>query len=137
MQDSNRREWESLYRRYLQACNDHDFDRLGEFVAERVVVNGEVQGLSAYAAGLTDVVRAFPDYRWNLHHLLVERPWISAHFVDTGTHQDEFLGVAATKKFVRVQEFALYRMAAGMIAEVWVSADNLGLLTQLRQPGDA
>ncbi len=123
---------ETLYRRYNRLCNAHRFDRLGEFVAPDVEVNGEVQGLQAYVRGLESVVRAFPDYRWDLRHLLVAGAWVSAHFIDTGTHQDTFLGVPATGRTVSTQEFAIYRFAAGRIAEVWVTADNLRLLDQLR-----
>jgi predicted ester cyclase len=49
-------ELEAFYRRYLQRCNEHRFDELGEFVDENVEVNGLVDGC-----------------------------WLSAHLVDTGT----------------------------------------------------
>jgi predicted ester cyclase len=123
---------ETLYRRYNSLCNAHRFDRLDEFVAPDVEVNGGVQGLRAYAGGLQAVVRAFPDYRWDLQHLFVVGSWVSAHFLDTGTHQGTFLGVPATGRTVSTQEFAIYRFDAGRIAEVWVTADNLRLLDQLR-----
>ena len=42
---------EPLYRRYNAACNAHRFDRLGEFVAGDVEVNGAFQGLPAYVRG--------------------------------------------------------------------------------------
>ncbi len=41
---------------------------------------------------------------WNLRHLLVSSPWISAHFLDTGTHRGTFLDVPATGRAVRIQE---------------------------------
>jgi predicted ester cyclase len=132
----DRRELESFYRRYNQRCNDHRFDLLGEFVAEDVEVNGVVQGLPAYVAGLRAVTRAFPDYRWNLRHLVIDSPWIAAHFLDTGTHNGTFLDVPATGRTVKIQEFATYRLDAGRIAEVWVAADNLDLLAQLRRPAE-
>jgi predicted ester cyclase len=127
-----RSELESFYRRYNERCNDHHFARLGDFVAEDVEVNGEVQGLAAYVAGLEAVVRAFPDYRWNLRHLIIDRPWISAHFLDTGTHCGTFLDVPGTGRSIKIQEFATYRIDTGKIVEVWVAADNLDLLAQLR-----
>ena len=130
----DRTELEGFYRRYNAACNDHRFDRLGEFVAEDVRVNGEVQGLAGYVAGLREVVGAFPDYRWDVRHLLVDGDWVAAHFVDTGTHRGPAFGVAATGRAVRTQEFAFYRIAGGRIAEVWVAADNLRTLDQLRDP---
>jgi predicted ester cyclase len=130
--EDDRSRLESFYSRYNERCNDHRFDQLGDFVAVDVHVNGEVQGLSAYVAGLEGVIRAFPDYRWNLCHLLVDSPWISAHFLDTGTHSETFLDVPATGRTVKIQEFAAYRVDAGRIVEVWVAADNLDLLRQLR-----
>ena len=123
---------ESTYRRYLHRCNAHAFDTLGELVADGVRVNGEPDGLARYVAGLRDVVRAFPDYHWELRHLLVDEPWVSAHFTDTGTHRGTFLGVPATGRRVVTQEFAVYRFAADKIVEVWVTADNLAVLEQLR-----
>jgi predicted ester cyclase len=122
----------ATYRRYNGRCNAHEFDTLGEFVAEDVQVNGEPQGLAGYVTGLQAVVRAFPDYRWDLRHLFVDGDWVSAHFVDTGTHRGEFLGIPATGRRVSTQEFAVYRWAGGRIAEVWVTADNLALVEQLR-----
>ncbi len=77
------------------------------------------------------VVRAFPDYHWDLRHLLVDGCWISAHFLDTGTHLGSFLGVPATGRHVEAQEFAVYRVDDRKIVEVWVTADNRGLLAQL------
>ncbi|MEU4424383.1 ester cyclase [Actinoplanes sp. NPDC024001] len=128
-----RRELEVFYRRYNERCNQHQFDSLGEFVADDVAVNGEVQGLPDYIAGLKRVVRAFPDYRWHLRHLLIDGQWLSAHFLDTGTHQGTFLGVPPTGTAVTIQEFAVYRLADGKIAEVWVTADNHQLFQQIHQ----
>jgi predicted ester cyclase len=124
-------ELQSFYRRYNSTCNEHRFDRLNAFVVDDVQVNGEVQGLASYVNGLEEVVRAFPDYQWELRHLLVDGDWLSAHLIDTGTHRGTFLGVSPTGRFVRTQEFAFYRIEGDRIAEVWVSADNLRLLDEL------
>ena len=128
----DRSEAEAFYRRYNAACNAHAFDRLSEFVAEDVQVNDQPQGLTAYVAGLLDVVAAFPDYRWEIRGLLIDGDRIAAHFTDTGTHRGDFLGVPATGRPITTREFAVYRLRDGRIAEVWVAADNLLLLEQLR-----
>jgi predicted ester cyclase len=121
-----------FYRRYNSCCNEHRIADLGEFVARDVEINGADGGLDAYADVLAVVVRAFPDYRWELRHLLVDAPWVAAHVSDTGTHRETFLGVQATGRVVRVQEFALYRIDAGRIAEVWGTDFHGDLLQQLR-----
>jgi predicted ester cyclase len=93
----------AFYRRYNACCNEHRFEDLREFVAPHVVINGIDRGLDAYAGGLRAVVRAFPDYRWELRHLVVDAPWIAAHLADTGTHRGAFLGVQATGRSVSTQ----------------------------------
>ena len=122
----------AFYRRYNACCNEHRFETLYEFVSYDVVINGADRGLDAYADGLRSVVRAFPNYRWELRHLAVDAPWIAAHLADKGTHLGPFLGVPATGRSVRTQEFAFYRVDAGRIAEVWGTAFHVHLLEQLR-----
>jgi predicted ester cyclase len=119
-----------FYRRYLQRCNQHRFEELGEFVDRDVRVNGAPMGLDGYAAGLRSVVEAFPDYHWELQHLLVDGDWLSAHLIDTGTHAGTFLDVPATGRVVRAQEFALYRLQDGKIADSWGDLDS-SVLAQL------
>ena len=106
----------AFYRRYLQRCNEHRFDELGEFVHEDVVINGEAQGLQRSAAGLAAVVDVFPDFHWDLQHLLVDGSWMSAHLFNTGATR--------TGRSISAQEFAVYRVADGRIAEVWGDLDR-------------
>ena len=123
----------SFYRRYIACCNEHRFDALSDFVHHDVVVNDGAQcGLHNYVEGLETVVRGFPDYHWELRHLLIDGSSIVAHFRDTGTHRGPFLGMAPTGRRVSTQEFALYHLRGGKIAEAWVTADNLQVLDQLR-----
>jgi predicted ester cyclase len=112
----DRGEPEAFYRRYLQRCNEHRFGELGEFVDENVEVNGEVHGLRRYAEGLGAVVEAFPDFHWDLRHLLVDGCWLSARLVDTAT--------TAAGRPVMVRELAMYRIAGGRIVEVWGDLDH-------------
>ena len=122
----------AFYRRYIACCNEHRFEDLAEFVARDVAIDGTERGRDAYGAELRAVVSAFPDYRWELRRLVVDAPWIAAHFIDTGTHREAFRGVQATGRSVAVPEFAFYRVDGGQIAEVWGSAFHVQILEQLR-----
>jgi predicted ester cyclase len=102
----------AFYRRYNACCNEHRFEDLAEFVAPDVAIDGTERGLDAYAAELRAVVRAFPDYRWELRRLVIEAPWIAAHLTDTGTHRESFRGVQATGRSVAVPGFAVPRPEA-------------------------
>lgn len=114
---SEREASQAFYRRYLQRCNEHRFDDLGEFVADEV--NGSTEGLGRYIAGLHAVVAAFPDYQWALQRLLVDGPWLAARLFGTGTHTGTFRAVAATGRVIRTQELVIYRTADGKIVECW------------------
>jgi predicted ester cyclase len=122
----------AFYRRYNACCNKHAYGDLREFVARDVAINGVERGVDAYIEGQRSVVRAFPDYRWELRHLVVDAPWIAAHLTDTGTHRAAFFGVEATGRSVTIQEFAFYRIDTGRIAEVWGMDFHANLLEQIR-----
>lgn len=107
----DRAELESLYRRYLQRCNEHRFSELGEFVAPDVEVNGAPTGVQAYGNGLREVIEAFPDFHWDLQHLLVDGCWLSAHLIDTGTTPEG--------EPVTLHELAMYRLDGGRIVATW------------------
>jgi predicted ester cyclase len=117
--EAERAELIAFYGRYLECCNEYRFEGLDEFVAKDVRVNGAIQGLDSYVAGLRAVVEAFPDYHWDLQRLLVDGNWLSARLVDTGTHAGTFLGVPATGRAISTPEFAIYRVDSGRIVESW------------------
>jgi len=105
-----------FYRRYISRCSEHRFDELDEFVDQNVEVNGAVHGLRKYGAGLRSVVEVFPNFQWDLQHLLIDDCWLGARLTDTGT--------SAAGQPVTIQEFAIYRMAGGRIVAVWGDLDK-------------
>ena len=124
----SREEVVAFYDRYLDACNRRAADELGAYVDERVRVNGHDKTLAEYGTDLLAVGEAFPDYRWTVRHLVVELPWLAVHLTDAGTHLGPWLGQPPSGRRVTTDEFAMYRLENGRIAEVWVTADNWRLL---------
>lgn len=107
-----------LYHRYIERCNEHRFDSIGEFVADDVTGTGSTTGLAGYIAGQYSLIDAFPDYHWEIERIIVEDPWLAVRLHGSGTHTGgPFLGVPATGRQVRTQEMAFYRIADGKIAE--------------------
>jgi len=109
----------ALYERYLARCNEHRFESLGEFVAEQVSGSGPVDGLAGYIDGVKAVCTAFPDYRWELQHVVVEGDTIAARLTGQGTHTGSFGGIAATGRRISTQELVIYRFADGKIVQCW------------------
>ena len=127
----------AFYRRYNACCNEHRWDDFGQFVSGDVLINGTDRGLDTYTENLRTVVRGFPDFRWELRHVIADEPWIAAHLTDSGTHGGTFYAVEPTGRSVTTEEFAMYRLDAGRIAEVWGMAFHVPLLEQLRDGADA
>ena len=109
----------AVYERYLACCNEHRVEDLGEFVSDRVRGSGTVDGLAAYVEGVEAVVVGFPDWRWELQHLLVEGETIAARLVGRGTHTGPFSDIAPTGRSISVQELVVYRFAEGKIVQCW------------------
>ncbi|WP_329000045.1 ester cyclase [Kribbella sp. NBC_00709] len=114
-----RGELEEFYRRYLQRCNEHRFDDLGEFVDDEVEVNGAPHDVRRYAAGLRTVVQEYPDFHWDLRHLLIDGRWLSVHLVDTYT--------TPAGRTANLQELAMYHVNDGRIVQVWGDLDHARL----------
>ena len=114
-----RAEIAALYERYLARCNEHRFDQLGEFVSEQVSGSGAADGLAAYIDRLDTVHTAFPDYRWDLQDVIVERDMIAARLIGQGTHTGPFGDIAPTGRRITTQELVIYRFADGKIVQCW------------------
>ena len=115
------------YLRYNAVCNRHAFDELAPFLRDVVLVNGATRTAQGYIDDLFEVHRAFPDYRWEIQRVLVDEPWLAVHLADRGTHRGPWHGAEPTGRTVTTDEFAMYRLEEGRIAEVWVTADNARL----------
>ena len=114
-----RAEVAAWYERYLAHCNEHEFDRLAEFVGEQVSGSAPEDGLTAYIAGVRGVCTGFPDYHWELQELVVEENTIAARLIGRGTHTGVFGGIAPTGRKITIQELVIYRIADGKIIRCW------------------
>jgi predicted ester cyclase len=100
----------TFYGRYIERCNEHRFEELGEFVAETAEVNGVPQTLEQYAAGLRIVTNAFPDFHWEVQEILEDDGRLAVRLIDTYTKDGEP---------VRLQELSMYRIQDERIVAVW------------------
>ncbi|WP_165839750.1 ester cyclase [Mycobacterium montefiorense] len=121
----------SLYLAYLKCCNEHDFDAMTSFYTPTIKVNDAPMDPAAVAAQFAPIVFAFPDWHWEMRHIVVDDDYIAVHFTVTGTHRGVFGGIAATDRRVSISEFTLYRVEGGKFAEVWDLADMGAVLAQI------
>lgn len=77
------------------------------------------------------LVSAFPDWRWEVRHELVEGDLVALHFSVAGTHLGTFRGIAATGRRVVTSEFTLYRVEGDKFTHVWDITDMDAVLEQI------
>jgi predicted ester cyclase len=76
---------------------------------------------------------AFPDFRMEIVDLIAEGDTVVAHFKCSGTHEGEWLGVAATgRRFENVDEIYIFCVKDGKLSSAIGVEDNL---TRMRQLG--
>ena len=80
-------------------------------------------GPAGVAARFAPLFSAFPDWHWEMRHLVVDGDYIALHFTVTGTHRGSFQGIKATGRRVTTVEFTLYRLEDDKFAEGWDLTD--------------
>lgn len=75
--------------------------------------------------------KAFPQYRLEAEDIIEQGDKVVVRARFTGTHNGEFNGIPATGRTVDLPLIIIYRFEGGKIAEHWMEANHLALLTQL------
>ena len=122
--------------RLYDLINAGDIDGFGELLAEDFVEHEEMPGLEPSKEGVKKLFHmyraAFPDLRMDVQDVLVSGDKAVARVRATGTHEGEFLGMAATGRSVDVQLIDITRFGDdGLAREHWGVFDALAMMQQL------
>ena len=120
---------------YAEAINGRDLDAVERLLAEDFTHDGERRGRAGQREAVAAFLDGFSDVRNEILLILAEDDLVAAHQRWTGTHEREFLGIAATGRRVEFTSTAVLRIADGLIAAAWDEVDLLGLTRQLGADG--
>ena len=123
-------------RRLYDLINEGDVDGFGGLLADDFVEREPLPGLPSTKAGVTQyfqqLVAAFPDLRMVPEDVFASGDKAVARVRMTGTHQGEFMGIAATGRRVDVQLIDITRFGDdGRALEHWGVADVLAMMQQV------
>ena len=91
----------------------------------------ELHGSQAIKDFLTAFRAAFPDLKVRIDDLVTTDNKAVDCFTLTGTHQGDFMGIAATGKPVKVNGIVISRFEEGKVIEEWELLDQLAMFQQL------
>jgi steroid delta-isomerase-like uncharacterized protein len=128
---------ETFVRKVLDAYNSHSVEKFDALMTEDCVLvrNGiEAPGHEAVKRVLGKVFRAFPDIRYEIRDWFAAGDKIALRWYGHGTHEGEYLGLQPSGREVGYEGITLYELRDGKLAHIWVNADMLGLVRQIRAP---
>jgi predicted ester cyclase len=102
-----------------------------DYIEHQTVPPGWPSGLEGFKMWVAMLRSAFPDVHYTVEHILAEGEMAAGHITARGTHQGEFLGIAATGREVTWTETHVGRFENGKLVEHWGDSDDLGLMQQL------
>jgi predicted ester cyclase len=116
-------------------------DRLAEFYADPVRVNGSDLSLSDLATRARALHAAFSDLRSEVLQVVEDKDSIAVAFVmhgwHTGPYQTPFGIIQPTGVKVQIRTIDVLTISNDTISAIWVTADDLGTLRQLGWQGVA
>lgn len=126
----------TVVRRFVdEVITQGDLDSAAQFVWEDVVEQVPLPGQGPGLDGLKDILRAmrsaFPDLVFSIQEQIAQDDKVASRFEWTGTHRQEFMGVPATGRQVRVWGIVIDRLEEGRIKDTRIIMDTLGLMMQL------
>ncbi|MDG4825197.1 ester cyclase [Asanoa sp. WMMD1127] len=132
MADNNVRDF---YERYIAALNAHEFERMDEFVHEKITLQSEPATRDDVVAQLRGIADAVPDFHWETQEIAVSGDRLAARLINTGTPVKEWLGVAPTGRPITIVEFAIYTLSDGRFRHMSALHDAEELRRQLAGQG--
>ena len=127
---------ETTARGFYEAVNEGQLDRLAELMADDFIEHEEAPGLAPTKEGVLEFFRmyraAFPDMHMAVEEVLASGDKAVVRVRVTGTHQGEFMGMAATGKSFDVKLIDILRFGEdGLAQEHWGVIDALSMMQQL------
>ena len=118
-----------------QNIDSHAFDRAAELVSPQCKIHfgGHVLDRDAWSGMGRMFMRAFPDWRhvFDLADAAGDYVVLNGYF--TGTHREEFQGIPATGKVIKISMTMIDKVVGERLVEHRGDFDTAGLIQQLTQ----
>jgi predicted ester cyclase len=121
--------------KFVERVNQGDLTVVDEIFDPGYVDHETMPGVPPTREGLKQMfkmfLKAFPDMKITVLHLVAEGDWVVIHHLSTGTNKGDFMGMPATGRTVRYDEMHLVRFANGKVVEHWGVEDAMTMMQQL------
>ena len=130
----------AVVRRMFELVGQGDLDRMLDLIAEDFVVHTAVPGIAPGRDGFRTFMnvffQAFPEQSVDIHAMLEDGDLVAVRHTHHVVHGGPFAGLPPTGRRASVDGIEIFRVADGMIAEMWHQDDLFSLMRQLGGPPD-
>jgi steroid delta-isomerase-like uncharacterized protein len=126
----------ALVRRYVEeVLNQRNLAVVDELFASSFVDHDSSMPEAKGPAGIKQLAAmvhaSFPDLHFKIEDMIAEGDKVVYRYSVSGTHQKDFMGIAATGKQISFTGIHIYRVDDSKLQEEWENWDTLGLMRQL------
>jgi predicted ester cyclase len=122
-------------RRFFDGTHAGDVDVIDETVDEAIVTHGfpggSPQSRQQYKDWFRGFGASFSNMAFETPTIVADESHVVVRWRVSVDHTGPFAGVPATGRRVTFGGVAIYRMANGRIAETWLHADEMAMLSQI------
>lgn len=90
---------------------------------------------ATYIAGMNEILRVFPDVKFQIKDIVAEADKVATRWVLTGTQQGEYMGIPPTRRTVSLAGVSIDHMRDSLVAETWTYYNPMELMQQLGAAG--
>jgi len=130
----------AMIERAYEIFNSYDFDRISEFIDVNYIEHspdpGQKPSLEGLKQAMIDLKNGFPDYKFIINDMVINRDKASVLFTFTGTNTGDMMGMKATNKKVSVQGIDYLLLKDNKCTEHWGYMDMQTFMQQLGMSKD-
>ena len=131
--DANRafaRKW------FEEVWQKHNMDAIEKMVAPGATIQNPaspqpLHGPEGAREAVQRIMQGFPDLSVRIEDIVADEHQVGVHFIASGTHEGEFMGVSPTGQTVTVHGTSFQRLEEGQVVEEWDLVDMLGVMRQV------
>jgi steroid delta-isomerase-like uncharacterized protein len=120
---------------YHEVWNKRNYNELDKIWADSVLYRGK-RDLIITRDGLPGHVdkwhEAFADFKYIIHHIIVQNDIVAMNTSYTGTHINKFMGIEGSNNKIDVRNMFFYRFDKGLIVEMWEVYDKTTFIEQMK-----
>jgi steroid delta-isomerase-like uncharacterized protein len=126
---------EKVKNSFLEGWNKRNHNAIDKIYADSILFHGK-RDFIITRDGLPNHIdrwhEAFADFKYKIHHIIVQNDLVAVNASFTGTHIKKFKGIEGSNNKIDVHNMFFFRFDQGLIVEMWEVHDEITFINQMK-----